>query len=89
MTPFAKLKKRWPVRRRWRSLVRARLARRPWRTKSQTQGPRSYLDLISRSDRDKLTDPELFLRDHEDKLVILDEIHRMPQLFQTLRGLID
>jgi len=51
--------------------------------------PSIYLDLESKTDRDKLTDPELFLRGHEDKLVILDEIHRVPELFQTLRGLID
>jgi len=48
-----------------------------------------YLDLESKTDRDKLTDPELFLKNYEDKLVVLDEIHRMPELFQTLRGLID
>src|SRR5262245_20665845 len=51
--------------------------------------PSIYLDLESKTDRDKLTDPELFLRNHEDKLVILDEIHRVPELFQTLRGLVD
>jgi predicted AAA+ superfamily ATPase len=48
-----------------------------------------YLDLESREDRDKLSDPALFLRAYEDRLVILDEIHRVPELFQTLRGLID
>lgn len=31
----------------------------------------------------------LFLGQHTDKLVILDEIHRMPELFQALRGIID
>lgn len=51
--------------------------------------PSLYLDLESREDRDKLADPVLFLRQHEDKLVILDEIHRIPELFQPLRGLID
>ena len=51
--------------------------------------PSLYLDLESISDRDKLADPELFLKRYEDKLVILDEIHRVPELFQTLRGLID
>lgn len=35
-----------------------------------------YLDLEARQDRDKLTDPALFLRNYEDRLVILDEIHR-------------
>ena len=48
-----------------------------------------YLDLESRADRDKLAEPELFLDRLEDRLVILDEIHRMPELFQPLRGIID
>lgn len=48
-----------------------------------------YLDLESARDRGKLADPELFLGGYEDRLVILDEIHRMPELFQALRGLID
>ena len=48
-----------------------------------------YLDLESGTDRNKLNDPALFLKDHENSLVILDEIHRAPELFQTLRGLID
>ncbi|MXY43611.1 MAG: ATP-binding protein [Dehalococcoidia bacterium] len=48
-----------------------------------------YLDLESPSDRARLTDPELYLADYEDQLVILDEVHRLPGLFQSLRGLID
>jgi predicted AAA+ superfamily ATPase len=48
-----------------------------------------YLDLEAREDREKLSDPALFLRAYEDRLVILDEIHRVPELFQALRGLID
>ncbi len=48
-----------------------------------------YLDLESIEDRAKLNDPILFLSENENKLVILDEIHRMPEIFQTLRGLID
>lgn len=51
--------------------------------------PSLYLDLESRADRAKLSDPALFLERHEDRLVILDEVHRLPELFQTLRGLID
>jgi predicted AAA+ superfamily ATPase len=51
--------------------------------------PSLYLDLESPGDRAKLTEPELYLAEHEDKLVILDEVHRKPNLFQTLRGLID
>lgn len=48
-----------------------------------------YLDLESRADRSKLAEPVLFLQRYEDRLVILDEIHRVPELFQELRGLID
>ena len=48
-----------------------------------------YLDLESAADRAKLSDPELYLADHEDRLVVLDEVHRVPDLFQSLRGLID
>ncbi len=48
-----------------------------------------YLDLESEQDRAKLAEPELYLADHLDKLVILDEIHRAPGLFPVLRGLID
>ncbi len=48
-----------------------------------------YLDLESYVDREKLQDPIFFFNQYEDSLVILDEIHRMPELFQTLRGVID
>ncbi len=48
-----------------------------------------YLDLQSEADRAKLAEPELYLAQHEDKLVILDEVHRLPEIFQPLRGLID
>ena len=48
-----------------------------------------YLDLESRADREKLAEPALYLDEYEDRLVILDEIHRAPELFQELRGLID
>jgi predicted AAA+ superfamily ATPase len=51
--------------------------------------PSIYLDLESATDRAKLTDPEGYLAGHADKLVILDEVHRTPELFQSLRGLID
>ncbi len=48
-----------------------------------------YLDLESEQDRAKLNQAELYLAQHEDKLVILDEVQRAPELFQNLRGLID
>ena len=51
--------------------------------------PSIYLDLESDADRAKLAEPELYLAQHADELVILDEIQRTPELFQSLRGLID
>jgi uncharacterized protein len=48
-----------------------------------------YLDLESEQDLAKLAQAELYLADHQEKLVILDEVHRAPGLFPTLRGLID
>lgn len=51
--------------------------------------PALYLDLESERDRAKLFDPEAYLGQHTDKLVILDELHRMPGLFPVLRGMID
>ena len=48
-----------------------------------------YLDLEALEDREKLKNPTLFLTRNQGTLVILDEIHRMPELFRALRGLID
>jgi predicted AAA+ superfamily ATPase len=48
-----------------------------------------YLDLESESDRAKLEQPELYLEDHKDRLIILDEVQRTPGLFPNLRGIID
>ena len=48
-----------------------------------------YLDLEWPEDRQKLENPGLFLGKHEDILVILDEIHRVPEIFQPLRTIID
>ena len=51
--------------------------------------PSVYLDLESAADRARLAEPVLFLSRHADKLVILDEVQRLPGLFAELRGLID
>src|SRR4051794_1759306 len=54
-----------------------------------TGRPSRYLDLESPTDRARLADPEHYFTDHERELVILDEVHRIPDLFQILRGVID
>jgi hypothetical protein len=48
-----------------------------------------YLDLEDENNRAKLANPSKYLADHENELVILDEVHRVPELFQQLRGIID
>ena len=48
-----------------------------------------YLDLESPRDLAKLTDPTTFLQSHNEKIIILDEIQRAPDLFMVLRGLVD
>ncbi len=48
-----------------------------------------YLDLESPSDRARLADPERYLAGIHDRLVVLDEIQRTPELFAVLRGVID
>jgi predicted AAA+ superfamily ATPase len=51
--------------------------------------PSVYLDLEDEADRVKLSDPVRYFAEHEGELVILDEVHRVPELFQRLRGVID
>ena len=48
-----------------------------------------YLDLELSKDLAKLQDPFTYLSKNQEKLIVLDEIQRMPGLFQTLRGLVD
>ena len=47
------------------------------------------LDLEDPDARATLADPMKYLSAHADKLVVIDEIQRMPELFQALRVLID
>ena len=51
--------------------------------------PSLYLDLEAPSDLIKLNDPESFLSQNANKLIVLDEIQRKPDIFMVLRGLID
>ena len=48
-----------------------------------------YLDLEDPSDAARLTNPRRYLDLHRHRLVIIDEVQRMPGLFQVLRGQID
>jgi uncharacterized protein len=48
-----------------------------------------YLDLETRADAAKLTEPAAYFAEHAQELVILDEVQRAPHLFAELRGVID
>lgn len=51
--------------------------------------PAIYLDLERDSDRSKLVEAELYLTRQKARLVILDEVRRLPELFPLLRSLVD
>jgi len=48
-----------------------------------------YLDLENPDDLAKLAEPILFFNQHKDKIICLDEIQRLPEIFTILRSIID
>jgi len=48
-----------------------------------------YLDLQNEDDLNKLSEPTLFFQSNEEKMICLDEIQLVPQLFSILRSVID
>jgi uncharacterized protein len=48
-----------------------------------------YLDLEDEADRALLSDTRAFLDTQHDKLVVMDEVQRVPELFAAFRGVID
>ena len=48
-----------------------------------------YLDLENPADLAKLDDPLAYFNLHENDLICLDEIQRVPELFATLRSVVD
>lgn len=48
-----------------------------------------YLDLEGDSDLGRLNEPEAYLQRFANKLLIIDEVQRKPDLFRTLRSLVD
>jgi hypothetical protein len=55
---------------------------------TRVKRPATFFDLERRADRARLADPDLALAPLRG-LVILDEIHRAPEIFPVLRGLAD
>ena len=48
-----------------------------------------YLDMERPADRRRLDDADSYLRTQSPRLVVLDEVHRVPDLCEILRGVID
>ena len=48
-----------------------------------------YLDLQNQEDLNKMVDPRLFFKVNADKVICLDEIQLVPELFGTLRSVVD
>ena len=51
--------------------------------------PAIYLDLENRTDLAKVEDIRLFHQSNREKLIILDEVQRKPEVFSEIRGIID
>ncbi len=51
--------------------------------------PSIYLDLETPQDLAKISDINLFFAANRDRLIILDEVQRAPNIFAPLRGIID
>jgi uncharacterized protein len=56
---------------------------------AQIDKPTIYLDLEIQSDLFKLNDAELFLSQHADHLVVIDEVQLKKELYPLIRGLVD
>lgn len=48
-----------------------------------------YIDLELNSDINKLSDPEAFFKLNNDKLICLDEIQRLPEIYPLIRSICD
>ena len=48
-----------------------------------------YIDLELPGDLQKLDDPGYYFDQHHNKLIVIDEVQRKPELFQVLRSQID
>lgn len=56
---------------------------------AESSKPCIYLDLEIQSDMFKLNDAELFLSQHSDSLVVIDEVQHKKELYPLIRGLVD
>ncbi|MCH8545882.1 MAG: ATP-binding protein [Cryomorphaceae bacterium] len=56
---------------------------------SNLDKPAEIIDLERPSDSQKLSNPELFFSQNREKLIVIDEVQRMPELFPIIRSMVD
>jgi uncharacterized protein len=59
------------------------------KTLATNWGDSIYLDLQNDTDLNKLDQPTYFFQSNDDKIICLDEIQLVPQLFSVLRSVVD
>ena len=59
------------------------------KTLATNWGDSIYLDLQNDTDLSKLDQPTYFFQSNDDKIICLDEIQLVPQLFSVLRSVVD
>lgn len=59
------------------------------KTLAATWGDSLYLDLQNDADLSKLNQPSYFFQSNTDKIICLDEIQLVPELFSVLRSVVD
>lgn len=60
-----------------------------WAAREHSKGEIIYLDLELPSDRLKLENAEFYFKNLYNRLIIIDEIQRKPELFPLLRSIVD
>ncbi len=72
-----------------RQVGKTTLAQEFARSRAQGHPQPLYLDLELASDAARLSDAEMYLETQADRLVVIDEVQRKPELFPLLRALVD
>ena len=73
----------------WNSSVLGKSAKRRWLPLRESPAAPSPLTSARERERSALREPELYLSRHLDRLVILDDAHRLPDIVPVLRRLVE
>ena len=85
----SRLETHWRIRRVLSCLARGRLAKSTLAQDIVESCNAVYLDVERTADRQVLEEPDLYLDEQLGRLVVIDEVQLLPDLFKSLRGQID